>query len=1051
MSYFGILRRYFVSGMLALSLLCYLPDSAFADASSASLSIIISDTSGAVIPDATAILRNSDTNQQQTSASSKSGNASFPFLKPGHYSLTVSKDGFSDVTVNGILLNVGDDKHLQLILKVGSASQNITVDGSGITINTTDGSVSTVIDRQFVANIPLNGRSFQDLISMTPGVVTATPQNINSSPGSNGDFSINGQRTESNYYMVDGVAANVSAGPGASSGYGPAGTMAATSALGTTQSLLSVDALQEFRVESSSYSAEYGRSPGGQLSFITRSGTNDYHGSAYDYLRNGWFDANDWFNDELRQPKQELHQNDFGGTFGGPLWIPGSYKGTNKTFFFASYEGLRLSQPIAASIQYVPDVYMREQAPPAIQPLLNAFPQQSPNGIDYGTQQAPSLAQFFQGYTVPGSINSTSVRVDQTFTPALSAFFRFADTPSSADSRSYSLLSSAHLNTQTYTLGTTYLLSNHITDQFRLGYTRSYSGSSTIMDSFGGATPIDLGQSMGNTTGTTGETVEAQLELDITGAGQAELTIPASIAKQHQWNVTDTADITHGAQQMKFGVDFRRIVTEQIDDPIYIGAYYYSAQSVLSNSADDAEYEKQITAVPVYNQFALFAQDEWRLNSRLSLSAGLRWELAPPPHNATSPQPYTVTGNLGIPSTLNLAPAGTPMWHTSWYNFAPRLGLAWQAHQSKDWGTVFRVGGGVFFDTSNQAAVPAFGDAFGFSAFNILIDTPMPLTQAQQGITITTAPPYTNLDVYPPHLQLPYTNEWNASIEQGFGNAQSLTLSYIGSAGRRLTGGQELKLAKLNALFGTVFYSPGNLTSDYDALQAKFQRSVSKGVTALVSYTWSHSLDYGSNFAALPLTRGNSDFDVRNNFQGGINWELPHVTTSGFAATALNGWGVDGRLLARTSFPITLEGNRVTDPTSGSEYYTNVDLVRGQATYLYGDQYPGGHALNPAAFAFPTGSDPGNAPRNFTRGFGESQVNFSVRREFALTEKTHLQFRAEAFNVFNHPNFGYVDPYLTDPTFGQATKMLNQSLGTVASQYQQGGPRSMQFALRLAF
>jgi outer membrane receptor protein involved in Fe transport len=342
------------------------------------------------------------------------------------------------------------------------------------------------------------------------------------------------------------------------------------------------------------------------------------------------------------------------------------------------------------------------------------------------------------------------------------------------------------------------------------------------MDSFGGAIPIDLGQSMGNTTGTTGQTVEAQLALNITGAGQAELTIPASSAKQHQWNVTDTVDITYGAQQWKFGIDFRRIVTEQINDPFFIGAYYYSAQSVLSNSADDAEYDKQLIAVPVFNQLALFAQDEWRLSPRLSLSAGLRWELAPPPHNATSPQPYTVTGNPGIPSTLNLAPAGTPMWHTSWYNFAPRLGLAWQAHQSKDWETVLRVGGGVFFDTSNQAAVPAFGDAFGFSVFNIITDAPLPITQAQQDIAITTAPPYTNLDVYPSHLQLPYTNEWNASIEQGFGSDQSLTISYIGSAGRRLTGSQELKLATLNPLFGTVFYSLGDLTSDYDALQAKF-------------------------------------------------------------------------------------------------------------------------------------------------------------------------------------------------------------------------------------
>jgi hypothetical protein len=183
-----------------------------------------------------------------------------------------------------------------------------------------------------------------------------------------------------------------------------------------------------------------------------------------------------------------------------------------------------------------------------------------------------------------------------------------------------------------------------------------------------------------------------------------------------------------------------------------------------------------------------------------------------------------------------------------------------------------------------------------------------------------------------------------------------------------------------------------------------------------------------------------------------ITWDLPHVKSSStVASAALNGWGFDGRLLARTSYPITIGGNTVTDPTNGSRYVTNVNLVPGQPTYLSGSQYPGGRRVNPAAFAFPTGTDPGNAPRNFVRGFGESQVNLSARREFALFEHAHLQFRAEAFNIFNHPNFGFVDPYYYDSTFGEATKMLNQSLGTVASQYQQGGARSMQFSLRLTF
>jgi hypothetical protein len=961
----------------------------------------------------------------------------------------VRKDGFANVSVDNVLLNVGDDKTLEVTLQIGAQSETVSVNGDQSTINTTDGSVSTVIGRQFVANIPLNGRSFQDLISMTPGVVTQSPQTTNTSPGSGGDFSINGQRTESNYYMVDGVSANATAGPTASGGFGATGTIAAASALGTSQSLLSVDALQEFRVESSSYSAEYGRSPGGQLTFVTRSGTNDLHGSAYDYFRNGSLDANDWFNDHLGQPKQVLHQNDFGGTFGGPVWIPGLYHGRDHTFFFGSYEGLRLTEPTAAFVQYVPDTYLRANAPAALQSLLNAFPLPSPHGIDYGTAQAPSLAQFFQGYSVPGKIDSSSIRVDHTFTPTFSAFFRFADTPSAVETRSLSSVTTNDMNVQTYTLGATNALSQSITNQFRLGFTRSYSGGTSHIDSFGGAVPIDLGEAMGNVNGVTGSTAAAQLVVYLAGAGVGNLVIPAQYAKQHQWNTTDTVEIAHGAQHWKFGIDFRQIVTEQSLHPFDVTADFIGASSILSNSATEVEYGIYLPSTPVYNQFSLFAQDEWRISSRLNFSGGIRWELAPPPHNANSPQPYTVTGSLSDPSTLSLAPNGTPMWHASLGNFAPRLGIAWRANTFQNWSTVVRAGGGVFFDTNNEAANVAFSE-FGFSALEAYTSVALPITTAQQNIPISTAPPYAYLSLYPSHLQLPYTLEWNAAVEQELGRNNSASVTYVGSAGRRLNARQEGSLAGANPNFGFIYYLR-DVTSDYDALQAKFQRSVAKGVNALVSYTWSHSIDYGSNFAALAVTRGNSDFDVRNTFQGGITWELPSTPLSTLGSAVLHGWALDGRLLARTGFPVTLEGNFVTDPATGNRYYTNVNLIPNQPTYLYGGQYPGNRALNRAAFAIPTGSNPGNAPRNFVRGFGESQVNFAVRRDFPFAERARLQFRAEAFNIINHPNFGYIDPSLNDATFGQALQMLNQSLGTVASQYQQGGPRSMQFSLRLAF
>jgi hypothetical protein len=276
-------------------------------------------------------------------------------------------------------------------------------------------------------------------------------------------------------------------------------------------------------------------------------------------------------------------------------------------------------------------------------------------------------------------------------------------------------------------------------------------------------------------------------------------------------------------------------------------------------------------------------------------------------------------------------------------------------------------------------------------------------------------------------------------------------MSYVGANGRRLVGEQQLSLTALNPDFGTIIYFPSHVTSNYQALEVQFQRSVSHGVQALASYTWSHSVDLGSTGTAIPFTRGNSDFDVRNNFQGGLSWDLPGITSSRATGLLLNNWGLDGRVMARGGFPVPLTGSTYTDPGTGSLEYLGLNQVADQPIYLYGPRYPGGRAINPAAFSLPSSGVIGNAPRNFVRGFGAVQVNLAARREFHVHDNVAFQFRAEAFNILNHPNFGYIDSTYSDATFGQATQMLNQSLGTVASQYQQGGPRSMQFALKLLF
>jgi len=326
------------------------------------------------------------------------------------------------------------------------------------------------------------------------------------------------------------------------------------------------------------------------------------------------------------------------------------------------------------------------------------------------------------------------------------------------------------------------------------------------------------------------------------------------------------------------------------------------------------------------------------------------------------------------------------------------------------------------------------------------------------------SPPYATVDGFATHLQLPYTLQWNLSNEHALGKFQSLILSYIGSHASRLL--QENEYQPTNNPISADFQIVQNgLKSDYNSFQFQFRRRLSRGMTALVSYTWSHCLDYGSSNFVFGYERGDCDFDVRDNLSTAVSYDLPNVGHGGFTDAVLHHWGLDDRFTARTAFPVTLVGNQLPQP-NGQIYDGGLSFVPGQPVYLYGTNCatvlqglgdlspgqgcPGGRAINPNAFSA-VNSGLGDTPRNFARLFGVWQMDLAARRDFPLGERFKLQFRAEAFNVFNHPNFGNVSPYFGTSNFGQATATLANSLGVLSPLYQMGGPRSMQFALKLAF
>jgi hypothetical protein len=1036
------------------------------------------DPSNKVIGGADILVISDATGVQYSGKTNEDGIYVVPNLPPGAYRLQVSKLGFKTLIKPDIVLNIQDALSINFTLPVGAAFETVTVEGGASMINTTDASVSTVVDQTYVKNMPLNGRSFQDLILLTPGTVTQSPQASASGAftgaGGSGEFSVNGQRTESNYYTVDGVSANVGASPGnlaltaAASGSVPAST-----ALGTTQALVSVDALQEFRVQSSSYSAEYGRNPGGQVAFETKSGTNQWHGTAYDYLRNGFFDAQDWFNDYFGTPSSALRQNDFGGTLGGPVEFPRLYDGKNKTFFFVSYEGLRLTAPHAAAVSDVPDATLRASSPSPLNAVLNAFPVQTPGGID---DTANGIAQFIGTWSNPASIDSTSVRFDHVVKDKLRIFFRFSDTDSVSKTRgapspfAASMVDTLAYTIRTYTAGASSLFSNHLSNELRLNYTSNETTSGTVIDAFGGSAPVSLARLIGLEVGS------SPLVFLEYGGYLSYLSEGTSTAAQKQWNLVDTVSLSFGQHQLRVGADYRRLTASEVQTPVVGYIYFSSEASVLNNISDLVISNNFAPRYPLYRNFSAFAQDEWRAAKRFNLTLGLRWEVNPAPGVAQGLKPYTVQGSG--PSTWALAPEGTPLWRTTWYNFAPRLGATYMLNGTSGWETVVRGGGGVFFDTGQQqGSVGYFGP--GLSASNVLLPGgPFPGGGPALVPALVNPPvaPYNNLApvVFPLHLQLPYTLHWNGSVEQALGKSQALTVSYVGSRGSRLLE-QSILSTPDNPNAPEFEFIKNGGSSDYGALQAQFRRRLSQGLTTLASYTWSHCIDYGSQDYYLAYQRGNCDFDIRHNLSTAFSYDLPKVALNPFLKAIFNHWGIDDRFTARTAFPVPLDGTTVFDPITGAEYFSGLNLVPGQPIYLYGANCasalqglndlkagqgcPGGRAINPQAFAA-VSSGNGTAPRNFVRGFGAWQMDMAVRREFPIFENLKLQFRAEAFNIFNHPNYGVINSYCagtpgvpgcTNPLFGQATATLANSPGVLSPLYQLGGPRSMQFALKLLF
>jgi hypothetical protein len=1041
---------------------------------------LVRDTSGAVVQGADVQLINDRTNARFPAKTSKDGIYSVTGLPPGTYHIQVSKPGFKTILKPDIVLNVLDARAINFDLPVGAVSETVTVEGGASLVDTETAAVSTVVDRQFAENLPLNGRSFQTLIQLTPGVVLTANNGIDT-----GQFSVNGQRASSNYWMVDGVSANIGINATFAPGNGLSGAVGSSSVLGGTNSLVSVDALQEFRIQTSTFAPEFGRTPGGQISIVTRSGTNQFHGTAFDYLRNDAFDANDWFNgvnilNPTPLPKAKERQNDFGGTFGGPIF-------KSKTFFFFSYEGLRLRLP-QTELTLVPDTNpldpdSRQFAQSALLPYVNAFP--LPNGPEVldasGNHQG--VAQLNASFSNPATLDAYSLRIDHKLNDKLSVFGRYDYSPSEislrgSGSEALSSVSPTQITTQTGTVGITWAISNLAANDFRFNYSSTDASGSTYLDNFAGAVPLG---SLPFPSSFTGQNGTFTFEVASLGNNPGLHAGTNAHNRQRQLNFVDSVSVQRGSHGLKFGVDFRRL-SPQFDPPAYQQLAYFPDVASAETGAD--LFVSETSNIPVtflFRNLGVFAQDTWHVVPRLTLTYGLRWDVDFVPTTLSGPGFNAAVGfNLSNLANLGLAPAGTPPYKTTYGNVAPRIGLAYQLSQNPRWQRVLRGGFGVFYDLASSEAGNFLAlSSYPFGAF-ASPGSPFHLTSpASPLIEPPSATNFGTFTAFDPKLQSPYTLQWNVAIEQSLGKDQTLTASYVGAVGRRLLQSAQILFPNQNPFaFAALVTNTGS--SDYNALQIQFHRQLSHGFQALASYGWSHSIDTASagsfgDFSNLvaelnsSVNRGPSDFDVRHAFSMGLTYEVPFHADSALANAVLRGWSVDSVVQARSASPVDVNYLGL-GLVNGFQTNARPDVVPGQPFYLYGSQYPGGKAFNPAAFTAPP-LDPitglplsqGSLPRNALRGFGATQWDFAVHRDFHIHENVKLQFRAEMFNLLNHPNFGPPSgnlgfPGLPNPQFGLSSQMLGQSLaggqlgaGAFDPLYQLGGPRSIQFALKLFF
>jgi hypothetical protein len=991
----------------------------------ASLSGHVLDTSGGGIGGAVVTITNQETGFRRSAESEIGGAYAVSPLEAGVYKITVRKEGFRTLVRFGLALMGAQATAADFVLPVGSILETVTVEGTPSPLEREDAARETGFEHDEIARLPLNGGGLLQLLDAAPGT-NVTP----ATRGEAGQFTTAGQRPNTNYFTVDGVSANNGVTAGGIPAQSTGGTLPPVSAFGSLDSLIAPQEVEEFSIRTSSTGAEMGRLPGAQIAITSQSGANQWHGSLEYQWRNEILTANDWFANQASLSRGAARLNEISQTLGGPVR-------PNRTFVFISFQHLGLMQPYVWN-QPVPSIAARQTAATWAQPVLSIYPLPNAGSLTAG------IGDWAGRSEQPAALNAGSARADQAIGSRVSLFGRYSDAPSENQFGAFQV-NRIDLRFQSLTLG----LTAHPTARtvITVRTNESQSSAYSLWNGGDGATgPGCQLQPLTTSFLHVTEGCDYLVRFTIGGIGQLVSGEEGS-RRQRQFQTTGSLGFHLATHDVQVGADYRRVLAIRRDATAALGVI---ADNVAGLATQQNLWIAQSAAVEEsagVTELSLWIQDTWRVSSRFTLTAGLRWEFspAPVPDGATKFLDYASDTVVLFSQAASLCcPPVTALWPTSYRDFAPRLGFAWRL--TGDGKTVLRAGGGLYYNSSMSIAADSINGG--------------PLSLAS--FKGNTAPFPSELSyAFLPDLRLPAAAQWNMSLERALGAHDTCSAGYVGSAGfdliRREVGGAGSSATSWIAL------TTNHGHSAYNTFEAQYRRRFAGGLNGLASYTWSHAIDNDSSDAfllwagyAAPSDRGASDFDLRHSFTATLSYTIPQHQPEKSWQRLAGGWSTNAILRVRSGFPVgVLESEEYTGITLTNAFRPL--LLLDQPLWLSDSNVPGGRRLNPAAFVvMPTGQQ-GDLGRNAIGGFGMAQLDMAVSRDFPIREKVALQFRVDAFNALNHPNFADPVRYLDNPLFGQSSSMLNMMLGTgspgsgLSPLLGTGGPRMFQLGLRLHF